>query len=242
MMKEKVEAEFNPFAAMLQEFYYTFEEAPFKLFRNHCDELLQQIPITEQPKFFESLLCVLSPKDSVKKMALYLIKTTRPIYQIIGLELIQILEEPYFIPFIEPFIYSPHKPLQQCAIRTVLQIKGNAEAILEQNLADRSEWKKEITVKVLREINPYNPKLLLLQLNSEDHVEVITAIERLEESKNKKMVPKLSPLLANSDISIRAAAIEAIGSLGGKKARRILEHHMDFESFARLKDKIMQYI
>ena len=157
----------------------------------------------------------------------------------IGLKLIQKIKNSSYTSLIEPFIYSNHLPLRQLTIRILLDNPGNIETILEQNLSDRNPKRRGLTEKLLFRINPTNLKIAQKRLTSVDFLERIQAISILADTKDKKIIVKLAPILKDPDISVRKAAIEGMVGIGGKKAKMILRDHMLVETHLPLRKFIL---
>ena len=197
------------------------------------------------PYFLNQLVILSIPSEAGHKIAMYLIKAeSRPIYQIKGLQLVSSLENSSFAPFIINLIFSSHKPLQQQAIRTLLKTPGNREEILEQYLQDRSPQRKELAARLMKEINPDNVKLAQIMINSEDFLERIEGIKIISETGNRKWIKKVfEKMLENEkDLAVRKAIFEAITSLGGKKAEKILQISLENEDFTPMRNLIFNSI
>jgi len=193
------------------------------------------------PYFLNQLVNISITSESGHKIALYLIKAeSRPIYQIKGLQLVSSLKDSSFAPFIIPLIFSTHKPLQQQAIRTLLKTPGNREEILEHYLQDRSPQRKELAARLMKQINPDNVKLAQIMINSEDFLERIEGIKIISETGNRKWIKKTFEKLfeIEKDLAVRKAIIEAITSLGGKKAEKILQISLKNEDFTPMRNLI----
>jgi HEAT repeats len=202
--------------------YSDLEEIPTDENRQYIDNIFSALPPKTIPLFLDTITQTFEPIESVQKILHYLIYTERPIFQIRGLQLAMNLKDETTIPKIVPLIFSHHKPLSQKAIELLLTLKGNAEKILEQYLPDRSPNKRELAIKIMKKLNPSNIKLAIQQLNSEDFLERIEAINVLGETNERKYINKIERLLSDKDLSVKKTAIEAIAKLGGRKAKKIL--------------------
>ncbi len=197
------------------------------------------------PYFLNQLVSISIRSESGHKIALYLIKAdSRPIYQIKGLQLVPSLKDSSFTPYIIPLIFSLHKPLQQQAIQTLLATPGNREEILEQYLQDRSPQRKELAARLMKQINPDNVKLAQIMINSEDFLERIEGIKIISETGNRKWIKKTFEKLyeIEKDLAVRKAIIEAITSLGGRKAEKILQISLENEDFTPMRNLLSNSI
>jgi len=174
------------------------------------------------PYFLNQLVNIAIPSVSGHKIALYLIKAeSRPIYQIKGLQLVSSLKDSSFAPFIINLIFSSHKPLQQQAIR-----------------------RKELAARLMKQINPDNIKLAQIMIESEDFLERIEGIKIISETGNRKWIKKIfeKMLGIEKDLAVRKAIFEAITSLGGKKAEKILQISLENEDFTPMRNLIYNSI
>jgi len=197
------------------------------------------------PYFLNQLVNISIHSESGHKIALYLIKAeSRPIYQIKGLQLVSSLKDSSFAPFIINLIFSSHKPLQQQAIRTLLKTPGNREEILEHYLQDRSPQRKELAARLMKQINPDNVKLAQIMINSDDFLERIEGIKIISETGNRKWIKKIFEKLLEieRDLAVRKAIFEAITSLGGRKAEKILQMSLENEDFTPMRNLIYNSI
>ena len=197
------------------------------------------------PYFLNQLVNISIPSESAHKIAKYLIKAdSRPIYQIKGLQLVSSLKNSSFAPFIINLIFSSYKPLQQQAIRTLLKTPGNREEILEQYLQDRSPQRKELAARLMKQINPDNVKLAQIMINSDDFLERIKGIKIISETGNRKWIKKTFEKMVEieKDLAVRKAIFEAITSLGGKKAKKILQISLENENFTPMRNLIFNSI
>ena len=97
----------------------------------YLDTLTGEIPANSLPEYLDILTQNHFPREIMDKITFYLIKHKRPLFIQMGLRLVNTLKDPGFIPLIIDFVYSEHTPLQKYAIETVIELKGNAEKILE---------------------------------------------------------------------------------------------------------------
>ena len=220
-------------------------EKPY-LYVNHLmDYLFSHLNSNFIPYFLNQLVYISISSKSAQKIALYLIKEeSRPIYQIKGLQLVSLLKDSSFAPFIIPLIFSAHKPLQQQAIRSLLATPGNSEEILERYLQDRSPQRKDLAARLMKQINPDNVKLAQIMINSDDFLERIEGIKIISETRNRKWIKKTfeKMLEIERDLAVRKAIIEAITLLGGKKAEKILQISLENEDFTPMRNLIFSSI
>ncbi|UYP48534.1 hypothetical protein NEF87_004819 [Candidatus Lokiarchaeum ossiferum] len=193
--------------------------------KTYLDDIIEKIPSECLPFFFEALHEI-EDEGAIHKMIIFFIRSNKPLYCMIGVQLIQKIHDESYTGLIAPFIYSNHKPLRQLTIRCLLANPGNIENILEQNLSDRNPKRRELTENLIFQINPKNIKVAQKKLNNTDFLERIQAISTLAETQDRKLVSKFETMLDDPDISVRKAVIEGITRLGGKKARKILKEHL----------------
>lgn len=139
------------------------------------------------------------------------------------------------IPLAIPLIYHSHLPLQQEAIKTIIQFPSISEPILENALRSRSEKKLNIVKKVLNQLNPNNIKLAVAELNNPDFLIRVNALKILGSTGDRKWITKILPFLEDDDMAVRKAAIEALSQLGGRKAKQILSQTLIREDYPPLK-------
>ena len=218
------------------------ENQPFPLFREYLNSIFSKMPAKILPEFLELLIKLRKPYWFLQKLINFLIDAKRPIYQIKALQLIQKIKDDSYTPLVVPLIYHPHTPLRKEAILTIKVCPGCAEKMLEAELKSRSENKRAIAKKVLRQINPDNLRLALEMIDSQDFLERIHAIQSLAKTHNRKWIAKITALLNDPDLAVRKAAIEAISHLGGKKAKRILNQKLLNEEYLPLRSIIQEQL
>lgn len=197
------------------------------------ENLFAEVSPGVMPALLDILMKIEGP-ENIQAIILFLLKSNRPIFQIKGLQKVIAMNDPKYTAFITPLMFSSYRPLQQQAIRTLFEVPGNGEIILEKILTDRSANKRAIAKRVLRMINPNNSKLAMKQLESEDFLERITGIERLSQTFERKYIGKIEPLLHDPDIAVQRAALDGIAQLGGRKAKKILTACLDQEIYPPL--------
>ena len=207
--------------------------------------LLEDLFIAVSPAVMPSLLNILmhiEGPENIQAITLFLLKSNRPIFQIKGLQKVISMNDPNYTAFITPLMFSSYKPLQQQAIRTLFEVPGNGELILEKILTDRSANKRAVAMRVLRMINPNNSKLAIKQLESDDFLERIGGIEHLSQTQERKWIGKIEPFLQDPDLAVQRAALDAIAQLGGRKAKKILNDRLLQENYPPLQKIIINLL
>jgi hypothetical protein len=218
------------------------ESQPFPTFREYLNSIFSKIPAKILPEFLELLIKLRKPYWFLQRLINFLIDAKRPIYQIKALQLIQKVKDDSYIPLVVPLIYHAHPPLRKEAILTIKANPGCAEKMLESDIKSRSEKKRSIAKKVLRQINPENLRLALEMIDSQDFLERIHSIQTLAKTHNRKWISKITALLNDPDLAVRKAAIEAISHLGGKKAKKILNQKLLHEDYLPLRSIIQEQL
>ena len=188
----------------------------------YLDEVFESVPSNSLLIIIDELSNIGEPLKSAQYVAMHLLYTDRPIFQIKGLKLIERIADSDFVPHIIPLMFSSYTPLQLKAIELISTLEGNAEEILEQYLQNRSMFKRNLSAQVLMKLNPTNPKLAPFLLESEDFVERIEGIRVLAANGERRLIAKIEPFLQDSDMAVVKAAIEAIAALGGRRAMKTL--------------------
>ncbi len=204
----------------------------------YLDGLINEIPPNNLPELLDRVSDITTPKSVGIKIALFLVTSERPIFQLKGIQLISKLNIADFVPYIIDYIYSEHPELQKAAMDTVSKLHGNAEFILKTHLKSRSKQKRHIAKRLLRRINPQNVNLALYSLDDEDFIVRVEAVEVIGNTKNSKYLRYLKPLLNDNDMAVRKAAAEGIAKIGGIKAKALLQDVFAIETHEPLKGLI----
>ncbi|MCF2140686.1 MAG: HEAT repeat domain-containing protein [Candidatus Lokiarchaeota archaeon] len=225
----------NQLAYLLKLLINDMENQNYSIFKEYMNQILSHLPIKILPLFLENIIHSNDPEWFQQNCINFLIHANRPIYQIKGLQIIQKNNDETLIPLAIPLIYHSHLPLQQEAIKTIIQFPSISEPILENALRSRSEKKLNIVKKVLNQLNPNNIKLAVAELNNPDFLIRVNALKILGSTGDRKWITKILPFLEDDDMAVRKAAIEALSQLGGRKAKQILSQTLIREDYPPLK-------
>jgi len=206
-------------------------------FINCC---FSEIPPNSIPWFLDTLQNLTLSSITLQKIALALLNSNRPIYQLKALPLIRQLNLPVFAPLVYELIFSTQSQLQQQAIDTLLHLNGNIEFILEQGLTEKNQKKRSIVIRLLSKFNPNNIKLAQINLQDPDFVTRINAIKILAKTNDRKWIPKISTIVQDTDLAVQRAAIEALAELGGRRVKQILTDRLKNETYEPMRAIIQE--
>ena len=205
---------------------------PYSTLKNYLDLIFLELPagcIKNTLENFAPKISGLS-KEIIQAIIIFLIQSKKPVFQFYAVKLIQEIKDDGFSSLIIDFLFSTYAPLSAITYETILIYPGNAVSILEQYTRKKySKSKQEMARHLIKRIDPTNEKLALLDLVHEDFLTRIHAVEKLGATKKKKYINKITPMLQDTDLSVRRTAIDTLSSFGGKKARTILQENLKKE-------------
>ena len=170
---------------LFQKIIDSIAEMSYREYKEYLNNLIRDSPPEIIAPLMKKISNIKEPGKSIKKLAFFLIKSTKPIYNILGVYLIENIDDIYSIPFLIPLIHSDYQKLRNVSMKTVI------------SMARKHIYSEKINPKVMKQGKENNTELNEKSENIRDFIENIL-LEELKTRSTKKKTGKYKIIKINN--------------------------------------------